>query len=205
MNYFQEYTDEDYKKAAVLSLLDGQLTAAEYISCIFGNRQTRQMILQKTEIPSKKVLQSIRIFDIIQSFLYVHTDGKEPQRWITANGARFPIDEDGISATGPNKFTQGFSQRNLEAHWDGTHGHSRQYPGMTMQEYAKRALELIQKPVRGNVLGYKNAQGQIVRYDRETNDFVKGHPSLGIATMFKPAAGEAYFLRKKEQEGFDGT
>ena len=51
------------------------------------------------------------------------------------------------------------------------------------------------------ILGYKNSQGQVARYDRTTNDYVVGNPQIVIATMFKPKAGEEYFNRLKERDG----
>ena len=64
---------------------------------------------------------------------------------------------------------------------------------MTKDQYAERAMTLIQSPVVKGILGYKNAKGQVARFDTETGDFVKGHPDKGIATMFKPARGKEYF------------
>ena len=112
--------------------------------------------------------------------------------------------EQSVSATGANKFSKGFSKQNLDAHWDGSqkaHSHKAEYPGMTRQQYAERALDLVQQPVKGNILGYKNKNGQICRYDKTTNDFVKGRPNEGIATMFKPKDGEEYFKRRLAKEG----
>jgi hypothetical protein len=106
----------------------------------------------------------------------------------------------GISATGANKFKKGFSSTNLDKHWGGKSDHSSQYPQFTKDEYAKEALKLIQKPVSKDIKGYKNSKDQIVRYRISTNDFVKGHPKVGIATMFKPNAKMTYYLRKKKQE-----
>lgn len=108
---------------------------------------------------------------------------------------------DGVSATGENRFKRGFSESNLKEHWDGKSAHKNEYPGFTKEQYAERALELIQMPTSENILGYKNAAGQIIRYDRTTNDFVKGKPSIGIATMFKPTDGEKYYQRCKKKEG----
>lgn len=108
-----------------------------------------------------------------------------------------------VSATGSNRFETGFSERNLAAHWDGGHAHKDQYPDMTMEQYAQRAHELIEKPVGDGILGYKNSSGQVVRYDPKTNDFVKGNPNIGIATMFKPEKGQSYFDRQKAKEGIE--
>ena len=103
---------------------------------------------------------------------------------------------------GENEFLRGFSDNNLSSHWGGKHDHSKQYPGMSKEQYAQRALDLAQSAADNKeILGYQNEKGQIVRYDRKNNDFVKGDPSKGIATMFKPDDGESYFNRWKSKEG----
>lgn len=108
------------------------------------------------------------------------------------------------SPKGKNTFKCGFSEKNLDKHWTGgKSNHSKEYPDLSKDEYAKRALELIQKPVGKNIEGYANASGQIVRYDKENNDFVKGHPQKGIATMFKPKRKLDYFLDKMKEEGIE--
>lgn len=107
-----------------------------------------------------------------------------------------------ISATGANRFEKGFSEKNLARHWKGgSSDHSGQYPGFTKEQYAQRALELVQQPVGGNIHGYKTAKGQVVRYDSVTNDYVVGIPKKGIGTMFKPSSGKRYFDRLKERDG----
>ncbi|MDR2167609.1 MAG: hypothetical protein LBE35_07155 [Clostridiales bacterium] len=106
-----------------------------------------------------------------------------------------------ISATGANKFDVGFAKSNLDTHWKGgASDHSKEYPGYTKEQYAKEALDLIQSAVTNGIEGYKNSRGQIVRYDFGRNNFVKGHPNIGIATMFKPDLGAIYFYKEKERE-----
>ncbi|MGI5885525.1 MAG: phage portal protein [Candidatus Spyradocola sp.] len=130
-------------------------------------------------------------------------DGKFNGSVSEGGGAAAASDAPEVSATGANRFEKGFSKRNLDAHWDGEHTHKEQYPGMTKEQYAQRARQLIEKPVGKGILGYKNSSGQIVRYDSKTNDFVKGRPDKGIATMFKPSKGRDYYERKKAEEGID--
>ena len=66
------------------------------------------------------------------------------------------------------------------------------------------ALSLIQSPTSETILGYKTSKGEVVRYDKETRDFVKGFPETGIKTMFKPDDAEEYFERhKKFDKGVD--
>lgn len=108
---------------------------------------------------------------------------------------------DKISALGANKFENGFSENNLNEHWGGSHDHSAEYPGFTKEQYAQRALELIQSAADGkNILGYKLQDGTIARYDVKNNDYVKGHPNVGISTMFKPKRKAAYFHDRKRVE-----
>lgn len=106
-------------------------------------------------------------------------------------------DSDNISENGENEFKKGFSSHNLDVHTD---RHLKEYPNFTKEKYAARALELIQKATNETILGYKNQYGQIIRYDKTTNDFVKGHPKVGIATMYKPKRGEQYYLEQKESD-----
>lgn len=109
-----------------------------------------------------------------------------------------------VSATGENYFNRGFSKHNLEKHWGGSSDHSAQYPNYTREQYAERALQLIQSKADGkNILGYKNALNEIVRYDVNTNDFVKGNPKIGIKTMFKPKNEQKYYESRKRMEGLE--
>lgn len=121
--------------------------------------------------------------------------GPESLRGLTYEG-EIP----GVSATGANKFKEGFSKNNLKRHFK---DHGAEYPGVGREEYARIALDLIQKPVGKDIDGYKNGDGQVVRYNRKTNDFVKGKPDVGIATMYKPSDGAKYFERQKAKESVD--
>jgi hypothetical protein len=109
-----------------------------------------------------------------------------------------------ISGGGENKFEAGFSHENLARHWrGGASDHSWQYPGYTKERYAKEALSLIQSATSNTVVGYKNELGQIVRYDTVANNFVIGHPGIGIATMFKPTQGIEYYYEKAGDEAVE--
>lgn len=107
-----------------------------------------------------------------------------------------------ISATGPNEFEKGFSKTNLANHWYGNdapiiHSHKSEYEkrGYDMKGYSELALDLIQKPVGNNILGFKTDDGFVIRYDTVTGDFVKGNPKKGIKTMF--VASQSYYERRK--------
>lgn len=101
------------------------------------------------------------------------------------------------SAMGANRFEKGFSKQNLNVH---IRKHGREYPELSKEEYAAKALDLIQRPVGGDIDGYVNDLGQVIRYDCKNNDFVKGIPNVGIATMFKPRNGTAYFESEKKRK-----
>lgn len=117
-----------------------------------------------------------------------------------------------ISARGPNEFKKGFSRTNLLNHWYGLfddqgneliHSHRGEYEKdhITMERYAEIALDLVQSACNnvGGIDGYKTSEGYIVRYNRKTKDYVKGHPDLGIITMFR--ASPEYFEKWKKREG----
>lgn len=135
----------------------------------------------------------------------------EKREWITKNGQHIYI---GTSAKGANKFTNGF--KNKQKRNNHFSKHKSEYVGdniTTPEQYEKRALELAQSSCNQTILGYKNAQGEIVRYDTLKNDFVKGNPEKHIFTMFKPCydeikkgnkkAGLEYFLGELSKEGIE--
>ena len=117
-------------------------------------------------------------------------------------------DSSDISGCGVNIFKFGFSEENLDTHWTGGDSdHSREYLSYTKEQYAQEALELVQSATSDTILGYKNKLGQIIRYDTVKNNFVKGHPNVGIVTMFKPTIKTQYFhfqKQKDEKEKRDG-
>lgn len=138
--------------------------------------------------------------------------------WVTINGRRVYIGEDGgtgASAKGANKFVRGFKNKQaLNNHWQNGRTHKEEYEKdgiVTKEQYEARALELAESPCDENILGYKNAMNEIVRYDVLKNDFVKGNPNKNIKTLFKPKwkevesgdkdAGLRYFKEQLAAEG----
>lgn len=98
---------------------------------------------------------------------------------------------------GVNKFEKGFSKKNLRDHYS---RHQKEYPGLSAEEYSQRALELIQKPIGGDILGFVSQKNRIVRYDKASNDFVSGDPGIGIATMMKLNGGEKRYNYLKNRD-----
>ena len=108
-----------------------------------------------------------------------------------------------VSPAGANRFlVRGFSNRQkLMNHWKNGRTHREEYPELeTPEEYEEKALELLESPVGGDIVGHLDKNGIIVRYNKRTNDFAKGHPLEGIKTMFKPTEGELYYQVRKEED-----
>lgn len=145
----------------------------------------------------------------------------EDSGWKTINGSRVYIDSDGsphygadafiaslgISPDGENTFTvRGFKNaQKLNNHWKVGNGrvHFKEYidEGITTKEqYVARALELIESKTSDTILGHMDKDGYIIRYDTERNDFVKGRPDRGIATMFKPIKGQTYYDDQRKDD-----
>ncbi|MBR3624717.1 MAG: hypothetical protein IKN43_15375 [Selenomonadaceae bacterium] len=103
------------------------------------------------------------------------------------------------SPNGVNKFlVRGFKNRQkLMNHWE---EHGSQYYGLTYEEYEVAALKLIESAVNEEILGHTDKDEAIVRYNKRTNDFVKGKVTKGIFTMFKPNEGLNYYLAQKKED-----
>ena len=100
------------------------------------------------------------------------------------------------SAQGTNKFMHhGFINNNKRKSHE---KHLKEFPGMSMDQYVDRAMELIQMQTGGNIIGHKDKSGVIVRYNKKTNEFVKGRPDRGLYTMYKPVDGIEYYYKMKK-------
>ena len=91
----------------------------------------------------------------------------------------------------------------LNNHWQNGRTHSSEYEAdgiRTKSAYEARALALCESAVGGDILGHADKNGFVVRYDRKTNDFAKGHPLKGVLTMFKPEQGENYYKRQRKED-----
>lgn len=134
----------------------------------------------------------------------------EKRGWITKDGHHIYIGEDGgtdCSAKGKNIFVRGFKNKQaLNNHWQNGRTHQDEYKKdgiVTKTQYEARALELAQSACSDTILGYKNALGEIVRYDTLKNDFVKGNPNRNIKTLFKPEEKMVYFERMRKLEAVE--
>lgn len=102
------------------------------------------------------------------------------------------------SATGANKFQRGFTPSKAARH---EKHRQAQYPHLTQKQYEQRGVELCEQPVGGDIDGFIDNAGNVVRYRKSTNELAVGHPQRGLFSLFKPKnsseAGYEYFLRQK--------
>jgi hypothetical protein len=107
-----------------------------------------------------------------------------------------------LNATGANPTIPPMTARNRDKQWGtgSNSDHSVDYPGVLKHQYASQALILARSAVDGNILGYKGEDGSIVRFNKATGDWVKAYET-GVATMFKPKNGEAYYYENMIEDG----
>jgi hypothetical protein len=74
------------------------------------------------------------------------------------------------------------------------------YPGMAMVDYVEKSGELARSRVDGDIVGYRGKDGCIVRYNKDTNDWVKAY-TTGVASMYKPLRGENYYNDRMKDDG----
>lgn len=70
---------------------------------------------------------------------------------------------------------------------------------MTMEEYLRRAQELRDRPVGGDVLEIVRADQAITRFERSSGSFIAFNSNGTIRTYFKPNNGETYFHRQGQR------
>ena len=112
------------------------------------------------------------------------------------------------SATGANKLARGFTPSRAKEH---EKHRKAQYPDLSPKQYEQRGVALCEQKVGGDIDGFLDNAGNIVRYRKSTNELAIGHPQNGLITLYKPKkdaeTGYAYFKKikasaeKSEQKG----
>jgi len=71
-----------------------------------------------------------------------------------------------------------------------------------MEQYIARGMELVQMTVGGGILGHKDKNEIITRYNVKTNEFVKNRPDRWIYTFYKTWDKKAYYdaMKRKDLE-----
>lgn len=140
-------------------------------------------------------------------------------RWITTkNGVRVFVrkgflsvgvrKEPTASAKGANKLIVQDFKAGKKDKWEIARHHVTKHTGKGTpypdeEMYLGRAIELAQKPVGGNIIGYARKDGKsFVRYDKSTNEYVVAVVGSygGIVTLFQPTDFEAYYHRQKRKD-----
>lgn len=168
--------------------------AANHDDAVVAVMKEVRALLLKNELasgPEKRIMKSDWNED-------AHPRG-EDGRFASAGGGDDSSGGDGAgdggpSPTGANTFeVQSFrSKQKLNNHWK---DHQADYADddrvNSKGDYLKVALALLESPVGGSIRGHVDGQGNVIRYDKDTKDFAKGHPKKGVTTMYK--APETYY------------
>jgi len=149
---------------------------------------------------------------------------RDSEKWITINGARIPVDENGELKgevgerivkseyanskrgsdvkTQSNNFGKGFEGDSGQDHLDKRHQEGN-YTDMTLEQYESAALDLLNQEVGGDILGFDGRDGNVYRWNKQTGNYAVGEPNVRVLTMYPLRGGEERFnsLRaKKEKE-----
>lgn len=90
--------------------------------------------------------------------------------------------------------TVGFrSQRRLDEHYA---KHGSEFGRISRAEYLRRAQQLRDTPLGGDVLELRRGDGTSSRFDRASGAFIAFDADGTIRTFFRPNDGEAYFRRQ---------
>lgn len=95
--------------------------------------------------------------------------------------------------TGVQTRANGFKSGELEAH-HAKHAAEWQ-PPPTRQQYLARARQLLNEPATDNILGHQRSNGDIMRYNKTTNDFAVMRSDGTIRTLFRPTNGLDYWTQ----------
>lgn len=100
------------------------------------------------------------------------------------------------SAIKPN-FEQ-FAEGRLKLHYDKHVVKNTEWgnANITIEDYLKRAQDLLNCPVDGNIEGFISPNGYTFRYNRLTNEFATGKPNGTIETLYKPERGLTYWFEQ---------
>ena len=91
----------------------------------------------------------------------------------------------------------GFANRSrLYEHFE---KHGGEFPGLTREEYLRRAQDLRDRRTGDGILEFVREDRVITRFDRKSGAFLAFDQNLTIRTFFKPNDGEAYFKRQQRR------
>ena len=100
--------------------------------------------------------------------------------------------EIGAKIVAKHTFGSGFRGQTGKEHFERrqSEGYSKD---LTQEQYEKRAHNLLQKELGGDIAGYETKSGKVVRWDKSTNDYAVGMSGERIKTMFPLRGGQDRF------------
>lgn len=119
-------------------------------------------------------------------------DGKEER--IKEANMQFPMPD----PNGKNIFAAGWNEKNAKLHYK---KHLKQYRNLTIEQYIRKAINLLEKPVgrdretKNMIQGYLRDDWCVIRYDGK--NFAIGNPYTGVIDMFQ--ASQSYYDTHKDE------
>ncbi len=101
------------------------------------------------------------------------------------------------TATATPTSTVGFRSHDQLADHYAKHG--AEFGAISIEAYLQRAQALRDAPVGGEVREIERDDGVTTRFDRASGAFIAFGRDGAIRTFFRPADGEAYFLRQADR------
>jgi hypothetical protein len=116
---------------------------------------------------------------------------------------RYPKGSGEISESEHIGFGDGFTAKSRKAHLfkRQKNGH---YKNLTEEQYNDRALSLLSQPLSDTILGGKDKNGNIVRYNTVTGDYAVGVPGKKVLTMYPLRGGVDRYNKLKMREKIEG-
>ncbi len=185
-------TLNEIRKAENMNYIEGLDVINVGLGAVLYNIDTHEYYTPNTDKTSNTDI------DLAENVRYNKNHGKDG-RFVTGSSGK---NDNDVLPNGENKFTaRNFrSAQKLSNHWK-DHKDDYAKDGIeTKEQYLKRALSLLESPTNENILGHADSHGNVIRYDKEKNDFAKGNPKRGVTTMFKPNEGKLYYDNQLKED-----
>lgn len=91
-----------------------------------------------------------------------------------------------------------FSPNKVDKHFE---KHAKEFDNIDVETYRNQAKDLLNSEIKDNILGFKNENGFVFRYNKSTNEFATSKPSGIIETYFKPKDNIKYWEEQVKKYG----
>jgi len=125
-------------------------------------------------------------------------------RWLSAAGLALPCVGGAIVGKGGKLLAEAgedglkFADGLLGVHFE---KHSKEWGAITEIAYEKRAKQLLNSEIGGNIQGFTSKSGYKFRYNVKTNELATMKPDKTIETLFRPKKGQEYWIKQIEKYG----